>query len=257
MQKRYSTVIKPGLTADRRGTDTTRLVAFLQEATIVNHQTIISGSNAVFLLSLTRDDQTIQAIYKPRNGEAPLWDFPDGTLYHREQAAFLVSEMLGWHLIPPTVIRGGPYGVGTVQWFAGHMRRQNYYALIESHQGIFKRIAAFDWLVNNADRKAGHCLQGTDGRIWSIDHGLTFHTEPKLRTVIWNFAGQPIPRDILRDFNFLRQRFFKNDGMQSMFKSLLTQEEITAFRHRLNTMIDRPIYPAWSGSYRSIPWPPF
>jgi uncharacterized repeat protein (TIGR03843 family) len=218
---------------------------------------VYSGSNAVFLLSLTKDDQSIRAIYKPRSGEAPLWDFPEGTLYRREHAAFLLSEMLGWNLIPPTVIRVGPYGVGTVQWFAGYKPGQDYYVLAESHQETFMRIAVFDWLVNNADRKAGHCLQGTDGRIWSIDHGLTFHSEPKLRTVIWNFAGHPIPRHILRDFNLLRQRFFRNDGVQSMLKSLLTHEEITAFRHRLNAILDRPIYPAWSGSYRSIPWPPF
>ena len=132
------------------------------------------------------------AVYKPRRGEAPLYDFPDGTLYRREFAAYVVSEAIGWHLVPPTVIRDGPYGVGTAQLFIDAQPKRNYFTLREDRSDDLKPMAAFDVFANNADRKGAHCLLDPEDRIWGIDHGLTFNVDYKLRTVIWDFSGQPV-----------------------------------------------------------------
>lgn len=240
-----------------RGRDTAGAVQFLREGKITACKVLPRGSNCTFLVSLSRRGDSARAVYKPRRGEAPLWDFPDGTLYLREYAAYLVSEALGWCLVPPTVVRDGPYGVGMVQWFVPARHGESYFSLTESHRLEFRRIAAFDWLVNNADRKAGHCLQGEDGRIWSIDHGLTFHQVPKLRTVIWDFAGERIPDDLLDDLKTLARRLAGKDGLCDELSDLLSESELEALRERLKGMLERPVFPTWSGSYRSVPWPPY
>ncbi len=234
-----------------------RAVALLQEASVTGCQVVYSGSNSVFLLSMAWNGQKARAVYKPRRGESPLWDFPDGTLYRRERAAYLVSEALGWSIVPPTIIRSGPYGVGAVQWFVNSTFGSSYHTLVEEHQEEFKKIAAFDLLVNNADRKAGHCLVEGDGRIWGIDHGLTFHADPKLRTVIWDFAGQPIPGVFVADLKSLRRKLSERSPLRTSLSQLLGGDEIEALAVRLRTIIERPAFPVWSGSYRSVPWPPF
>ncbi len=231
-------------------------VAFLQEGTIGRCQPVYSGSNSVFMLSMVWKRRWARAIYKPRDGEAPLWDFPDGTLYRRERAAYLVSEALGWRIVPPTVIRSGPYGVGVVQWFVNCAPNYDYRTLVEAHGEEFKKIAVFDCLVNNADRKVGHCLLEGDGHLWGIDHGLTFHSVPKLRTVIWDFAGQPVPGVLVDDLQSLRAKIYGR-SLRSSLGQLLAADEIASFSSRLNSMIERPFFPTWSGSYRSVPWPPF
>jgi hypothetical protein len=233
------------------------VVRLLREGDICACRPVYSGSNSVFLVALSKNGEHGRAIYKPRRGEAPLWDFPDGTLFQREFAAYLVSEALGWYLVPPTVIRGGPYGVGVVQLFIDAEYDDTYPRLARSRSLEFKRIAAFDWLTNNADRKAGHCLQGHDGRIWGIDHGLTFHEIPKLRTVIWDFAGQPIPEGILSDLETLAPELTGTQGLRAALSHLVSHTELEALRDRLSTILNRRAFPSWSGSYRSIPWPPF
>ncbi len=229
----------------------------LQEGTVTGCREVYSGSNSVFLLSMTCNGDKVLAVYKPRRGESPLWDFPDGTLYRRERAAYLVSEALGWSIVPPTIIRSGPYGVGAVQWFVHSASRVSYQGLVEEHQDEFRRIAAFDLLVNNADRKAGHCLAGGDGRIWGIDHGLTFHADPKLRTVIWHFAGQPMPGAVVGDLKTLGMKLNGRGPLRTSLSQLLAGDEIEALDDRLKIILKRPAFPAWSGSYRSVPWPPF
>ena len=240
---------------DNRSIDSA--VAMLMEGKITDCQEIPRGSNYVYLLSLKRNGETARAIYKPRRGEAPLWDFPDGTLYQREYAAYLVSEALKWFLIPPTIIREGTHGVGMLQWFVHTGQTTDYAGLFENNIPEFKRIAAFDWLVNNADRKAGHCLEDREGRLWFIDHGLTFHEVPKLRTVIWDFAGQPVPDELLADLELLSGELDRRSGLIARLSELLSRGEIQALRERLAGILKNPVFPTSFGSYRRTPWPPY
>ncbi|MBI3762883.1 MAG: SCO1664 family protein, partial [Chloroflexi bacterium] len=157
------------------------------------------GSNYTFLVSIAHCEQSALAVYKPSKGERPLWDFPEETLAFREVAAFLVSERLGWDFVPPTVYRDGPHGPGSVQWFVDAEAEAHYFNMPEPEKPALRRVAVFDVLVNNADRKGGHVIKDKQGKLWLIDHGICFHSEPKLRTVIWDFAGEPIPDDLLAD----------------------------------------------------------
>ena len=237
--------------------ETSEVVSLLREGEVTACRMVPRGTNSVFLLVLRRENDIIKTVYKPRRGEAPLWDFPDGTLYLREAAAYLVSQALGWHFIPPTEIREGPYGIGVVQQFITARPNASYSSMVRKHSFEFRQIAVFDWLVNNADRKAGHCLEGEDGRIWGIDHGLTFNVMPKLRTVIWDFSGEAIPKKLVADlYNFKKQLEGNTDLRQSL-SHLITVNETTALEKRLKIILRRPIFPMWSGSYHSIPWPPY
>ncbi len=228
----------------------------LREGEITGCQPLPRGSNYVYLLSLKQNGENGRAIYKPRRGEVPLWDFPEGTLYQREYAAYLVSQALKWFLIPPTIIRNGPYGVGMLQWFVA-AKQSPYTLLMENHLPEFKRIAAFDWLVNNADRKGGHCLEDQEARLWLIDHGLTFNVVPKLRTVIWDFSGQPVPDELLADLDSLRPQLADTAALTEALSQLLSPGEIQALRERLRGILKRPVFPSFFGSHHSIPWPPF
>ena len=136
----------------------------------------------------------------------PLWDFPEGTLCQREVAAYVVARELGWPNVPPTVLREGPEGIGSAQLFVEFDPSQHYFTLEGTHADAFRRVALFDVVVNNADRKGGHCLLAPDGTIWVIDHGVCFSDEPKLRTVIWEYVGEPIPPELLDDVRTLRER---------------------------------------------------
>jgi uncharacterized repeat protein (TIGR03843 family) len=155
------------------------------------------ASNATFLVEVTRGRSTALGVYKPQRGERPLWDFPRG-LYRREVAAYLLSETLGWGLVPPTLERDGPYGQGSIQLFVDADFEEHYFTLRErpEHRAALARLCAFDLVANNADRKSGHCLLGRDGHLYAIDNGLCFHAESKLRTVVWDLAGEPIPAEI-------------------------------------------------------------
>jgi uncharacterized repeat protein (TIGR03843 family) len=147
------------------------------------------SSNYTFLVTMEKGDYCLPAIYKPRRGERPLWDFPDGTLYKREHASYLTSETLGWGLVPPTVARDGSHGVGSVQFYIDHDPNVNYFSFDDTLTPQLARLCLFDVLVNNADRKGGHCLLDANNQLWGIDHGITFNADHKLRTVIWDFAG--------------------------------------------------------------------
>ena len=161
-------------------------------------------SNATLLVNLSLGGDELRAIYKPQRGERPLWDFPTGTLCRREVAAFAVSRALGWDLVPDTVLRDGPFGLGMVQRYVEHDPDRHYFAILEEQGDPLRRMAAFDIVVNNADRKGGHCLEAAeDGRVLGIDHGLCFHAQWKLRTVIWDFGGEPLPADVVTDLTGL------------------------------------------------------
>jgi hypothetical protein len=195
------------------------------------------------------------AVYKPRRGEAPLWDFPDGSLYRRERAAFILAAELGWDFIPPTVVREGPYGIGSVQLFVDNDENANFFTLRDAYADEMRRMAVFDVIANNADRKGGHCLLAPDGRIWGIDHGLTFHEMNKLRTVIWDFSEEPVPQPLLDDVAALSGRLSQDSTASRALAELLHPSEIAALRNRLRDLLRRPFYPR-PEMRRSVPWPP-
>ena len=226
----------------------------LLEGEIKSCDFLFSGSNDIFLVTLVRDKMEIKVIYKPRRGEAPLWDFPDGTLYSREYAAFLVSQALEWHLIPPTVIREGPFGIGSMQWFVDTVNGSKPYSQLVWEPSILKRVALFDYLVNNADRKRGHFLEGKDGRLWVVDHGLTFNVVPKLRTVLWDFSGQAVPEGLLADVKALQDKLSGEKRLRRELLRLLDPAEVEALEFRIKKIIERPVFTS-PGARRSVPWP--
>ena len=207
------------------------------------------SSNGTFLVGLRSPVATGEAIYKPARGERPLWDFPDG-LYRREVAAYRLSVALGWDVVPETVLRSdAPLGSGSLQRFVAADFEQHYFTLLEdrSLHPQLRRMALFDLLANNADRKSGHCLLTADGHVWGIDHGVCFHDQPKLRTVIWDFAGEAIEAELLADVARLLQE-------PPAFDDLLSEREITAFRRRAEAVTHLRCFPD-PGADRPYPWP--
>lgn len=211
------------------------------------------SSNATFLVDLHHDGVDAQAIYKPLAGERPLWDFPDG-LYQREVAAFVVSEALGWRLVPPTVVRDDlVHGIGSLQLFMPSHYREHYFSMREQgteHDEVFRRICAFDVVINNTDRKSGHCLLGHEGRIWAIDHGVAFHHEFKLRTVIWDFAGDILADELCDDlFAFL------DNAPPTELDELLSPLERDALCTRTSALATARRLPVDDTGGRRWPWP--
>jgi uncharacterized repeat protein (TIGR03843 family) len=207
------------------------------------------SSNQTFLVEVRLEGVTDRAVYKPARGERPLWDYPSG-LYRREVAAYLVSEALGWGLVPETVIRDGPLGPGSLQRFVPADFAEHYFTLLErpEHHEALRDICLFDLVVNNGDRKGGHCLLGEEGRIWAVDHGLCLHVEPKLRTVIWDFGGQPIPAQRLEEVARLAA------SPLAGLAGLVSPEETEALAARAKALVRRRILPA-AGLARHYPWP--
>ena len=220
---------------------------FLLQAEILSCELTPAGSNYTFLAKLRLADREGFAIYKPKDGEVPLWDFPPGTLYKRECAAYLLSEILGWDFIPLTIIREGPYGIGSVQQFIEHDPKQNYYTVNEANGDALRMIACFDLVANNTDRKAGHIIEGLDGKLWGIDQALTFHADTKIRTVIWDFCGEHIPNrhlDSLRDFG---QQLAAPVGRVKELLELLRPEEVESLQQRLDWVLQERAYPGMPG----------
>jgi hypothetical protein len=213
------------------------------------------SSNYTFLAHSSSGDLEALAVYKPQRGERPLWDFAQGTLCLREVAAFLLSQMLGWPRVPPTVLRKGPHGLGAVQLYVEADPEAHYLTFAQERPGEGRRIALFDLVANNADRKSGHCLLDSAGRVWCIDHGITFHADYKLRTVIWEFAGQPIPAPLLGDLHALQSRLAQNDPQTEALACLLSPREMDALRRRLDHLLTAKTFPE-PGPYRTVPWPP-
>jgi hypothetical protein len=211
------------------------------------------ASNFTFLARVSDGGEQILAVYKPRSGEAPLWDFEEGTLAAREVAAFVVADALGWPWVPPTVLREGPQGLGSVQRFVAFDPDKHYLTMQRDHPDAFRRIALFDIVANNADRKSGHCLLAEDGRIFVVDHGVCFHEEPKLRTVIWDFVGEPIPPGLAGDVGALRDRL-RSGALRERLEGLLTAREIDAAADRADALIRAGCFPE-PGPGRPFPWP--
>jgi uncharacterized repeat protein (TIGR03843 family) len=215
------------------------------------------SSNYTFLADVRGRDQECLAVYKPVQGESPLWDFPHGTLSNREVAAFLVSEALGWRLVPPTLLRIGPYGRGAVQLFINADFQQHYFTFRDESalRLALQRIAAFDLIINNADRKSGHCLLDSSQHVWAIDHGVCFHVQPKLRTVIWDFAGEPLPASMLAELSGLRMQLDIHCDLYGELQGMLSEPEIRALARRTERLVSLATFPAPDPSRRSYPWP--
>lgn len=228
---------------------------FLTEAEIEGGELVPQGSNYTFAVHLRSEELSFLGIYKPASGERPLWDFPYGTLHKRERCAYLVSEALGWHLIPPTVIRDGPHGEGSMQLCVPYDGESNYFTLRDEGCAELVLLAAFDLMVNNTDRKGGHCFKARDGRVWAIDHGLTFHVDPKLRTVIWDFSGERLPDAQVCDVERLARSLEDASApLTHEMGALLAPEEIEVFHRRVAQFLQEPRLPT-PDEYSRLPWP--
>jgi uncharacterized repeat protein (TIGR03843 family) len=208
------------------------------------------SSNGTFLVTVAACGVVHPAIYKPHRGERPLWDFPGG-LFQREVAAYELSVALGWGLVPETIVRAdAPLGIGSLQWFIDADFEQHYFTLLEDerHRPALQTIAAFDLLANNADRKSGHCLLDGAGRIWGIDHGLCFHAHPKLRTVMWDFAGEALPPALLDDIGRIAA------SPPPSMAPLLDEDELAALARRARAVVRTAVFPE-PGEARPYPWP--
>jgi uncharacterized repeat protein (TIGR03843 family) len=229
----------------------TEVERVLVEGDMEVHGRIAGSSNATLLVTCRLAGEELLAVYKPLKGERPLWDFPGG-LFRREVAAFALSEALGWGLVPETVERPeGPFGAGSVQRFVHEDGTSHYFTLRDEPKwhGVLMRLAAFDVVANNADRKSGHVLEGPDGRLWAIDHGLCFHRQPKLRTVIWDFADETVPPSILADLTRLTAE------LPSEVDGLLPGAERAAITKRVERFVDVGVFPEPLGDRPPYPWP--
>jgi uncharacterized repeat protein (TIGR03843 family) len=209
------------------------------------------SSNQTFLVSCTSGTEETSAVYKPERGERQLWDFP-GAIFRREIAAYELSALLGWDLVPVTILRSdGPFGEGSLQQFVDADFSQHHFTLVEDerHLDQLRRICAFDVVANNADRKSGHCIIDGDGKIWGIDNGLCFHREPKLRTVIWEFAGEEVPENLLEELGVLQ------DALPGALAELLEPAEVEAVRRRAQKLIKRGRFPVPDPNSHCYPWP--
>ena len=216
----------------------------------------VLGSNYTFLVQLKHGGSSFQAVYKPQKGEMPLWDFPAESLAARESAAFLVSEALGWELVPPTIMRAdGPLGSGSYQFFIVHDPQQHYFSFDDATRDRLRPTALFDLILNNADRKGGHILLDENNHLWLIDHGLCFHAQPKLRTVIWDFSGERIEDGLLESLQNLHGDLQSKKDIQEQLSQLLQKNEIDALKSRIKFYIDHPVYPAPDENQRQFPWP--
>lgn len=215
-----------------------------------------NSSNAALLVRCIDGQDSSIAVYKPMRGEAPLWDFPDGTLHRREVAAFVLARALGWPRVPPTVLRDGPFGPGSVQLFVTFDPNEHFFTMEVERADVFRRVAMFDVAVNNADRKGGHCLLGDDDEVWVIDHGVCFAVEPKLRTVIWTFVDEPLPADAVVDLERVRAELGPGADLTTELGALLAPDEVDAVGLRIDRLLAEGKFPEPEPGVRPFPWPP-
>ena len=235
--------------------DVAEALDLLRTGSISIEGRLVDASNTTLYCMLTGDGITTACVYKPVRGERPLWDFPDGTLAEREVAAYVVSTALGWNVVPPTVLRDGPYGEGMVQLWMDGDETVDLTHLVRDDLPPLRRMVLFDAVVNNADRKGGHLIPMPGGHVYGVDHGVSFHQQDKLRTVLWSWAGDPLPDeavDTLSEFRALLE-----GALDDALSALLTRREVVAVRRRVDRMLRDRRYPEPSGDWPAIPWPPF
>jgi uncharacterized repeat protein (TIGR03843 family) len=242
----------------------------------------VDASNATFLAEIEDGGRVIRCVYKPTSGERPLWDFPAGTLAGREVAAFLVSEALGWELIPRTLLREGPAGIGMVQEWIEHDDVREAVSVVASGQHLegtleifdgtgaggepvtlvhrdddrLRLLALLDAVLNNADRKGGHVLTSAAGRLYGVDHGICFHVEHKLRTVLWGWAGAPIRPEHLVDLRRLHGDAATSSPLATALAAHIADEELEALLDRIAALLGTGVMPQPRAHGPSIPWPP-
>jgi uncharacterized repeat protein (TIGR03843 family) len=213
------------------------------------------SSNYTFLAMACLEGVEIKTVYKPRRGERPLWDFPRGTLAAREVAAFLVSGAGGWDVVPPTVMRSdAPMGEGSVQQYISHDPERHYFVLADERLNDLPELAAFDIVINNADRKGGHVIEDAEGKRWAVDHGLTFNLDDKLRTVIWEFAGDPLGDETIARLEEVKAGLRDAAGLGGDLQTLLSPPEAAATLLRVETLLGEGTFPVPDSEYR-LPWP--
>jgi uncharacterized repeat protein (TIGR03843 family) len=235
------------------------ILTVLTHGDLVEQALLPYSSNHSFLVTVTHERVALPAVYKPRRGENPLWDFEWGTLCQRETAAYLISKSLGWELVPPTVLRDGTRGLGSVQLFIPNNDSEHYFTVQEDARFVttLRRLALFDFIVNNADRKSGHCLVGDDQRLWAIDHGICFHTEYKLRTVIWEFSEMPIDPPLYDDLKRLHTSLLdEQNSLTKILCQLLSNAERAALIARTKNLLQQRTFPSPQYHRRNYPWPP-
>jgi uncharacterized repeat protein (TIGR03843 family) len=230
-------------------------LCLLREGRLTVEGRLVEASNATLYCAVSLGDRTAACVYKPVAGERPLWDFPDGTLAERELAAYEVSAASGWTIVPPTVYRDGPYGPGMVQLWIDTDEDVDIVALVrraDSEQ--LRRIAVFDAVINNADRKGGHLLPTPAGHIYGVDHGVTFNVDEKLRTLLWQWAGQPLTDEAVDVLSTLRAEL--EGGLGARLHELLTTREVRRTVRRVDRLLTDRCHP-WPDEDRpAIPWPP-
>ena len=256
-------------------------LALVRDGTLELEGRLIDASNTTLRGIVTLDGVQARCVYKPVRGERPLWDFPDGTLAGREVGAYLVSVATGWHLVPPTVLRDGPFGVGACQlwidepeqsedllgfvpvgdvpagWLPVAAARDEDgrpYALAHADDSRLARLAVFDALINNADRKGGHVLSDGHGRVYGVDHGVCFHVEDKLRTVLWGWAGGPLPAEVPEVLRELRAALAGPLG--TALAPHLTEAEVVVLGMRIDRLISTDRFPEPNDDWPPLPWPP-
>ena len=227
----------------------------LREGELQIEGRLVDASNATLYCSATLAGVTAACVYKPVRGERPLWDFPDGTLAGRELSAYLVSEATGWDVVPPTVMREGPFGPGMCQLWVDVDETVDLSELARSDHPDLRRMAVFDAVVNNADRKGGHLLPRPDGRVQGVDHGICFSTEDKLRTLLWQWRGDALPDEAVEVLSRLRAEL--EGPLGSGLRALLTRREVRRTVERVDALLTTRRHPQPSPDWPAIPWPPF
>lgn len=235
-----------------------QILNLLKTADIDLEGEFVHGYNYTFLVKVQPvDGESFFAVYKPQQGEQPLWDFPANTLAHRETAAFLVSQALGWDFVPPTIYRAnGPFGPGSLQYFVDHDPNHHYFNFTDQEFQSLRPVVLFDLLVNNADRKGGHMIFGEDDHLWLIDHGLCFNVEEKLRTVIWDFAGEPIPEDLCATLKAFHEKLISPSTLLDELDAHLSPDEIGALVARTEKLMPCKYFPYPPQDRRAYPFPP-
>lgn len=234
--------------------DEAQSLALLTTGTIEVTGRLVDASNVTLLAEISTDDEIAECVYKPVAGERPLWDFPDGTLAGREIAAYAVSAASGWRVVPPTVLRDGPFGPGMVQLWMDGDPTVDLLDLARSDRPALRRMAVLDVVVNNADRKGGHLIPMPDGHVYGVDHGVCFSPDPKLRTLLWRWAGKPLTDEAVEALEGLSAQLCGDLG--DLLSEHLTAREVAVTQRRVTTLLRTGIHPAPSGEWPSIPWPP-
>jgi hypothetical protein len=233
------------------------VLSALQKGELDLQGQFLNGSNYTFLVKLNYAEISMTTVYKPVRGEQPLWDFSAGTLGKREVAAFEVSEMLGWDFVPPTIFRRkAPLGAGSLQQYIEHNPDDHYFNFSDLDKQRLRPVVVFDIILNNADRKGSHILRDKHDHLWLIDHGICFNTEDKLRTVIWDFCGEPIPDNLLADLNLLVDTISHHGDQVKELSKLLQSSEIEALSLRARGLLKTRSFPYPKRNSRPYPWPP-